>query len=151
VEGRVGWSWSSLKASHLDWLQAGKIRILMQIGLQKDPEIPGDPPLVLDLAKSEADRRALGIIFASQSMGRPYVMPPGVPQARLAEVQAAFAEMARDAAFLADAQAHGLEITGPKSGVEILRILDDLYGAPPDAILAAQIAMTAGEEKQRGR
>lgn len=150
VEGRVGWSWSSLKASHLDWLQTGKIRILMQVGLQKDPEIPGDPPLVLDLARSQEDRKALSIIFASQSMGRPYVMPPGVPQARVAEVQRAFTEMAHDPAFLADAQAHGLEISDPKSGAEIQRVLDDLYNSPPDAITAAQIAMKEGEEKTQG-
>ena len=147
VEGRVGWSWSSLKATHRDWLDNGTIRILMQVGLQKNPEIPGDPPLVLDLAKSEADRKALTIIFASQSMGRPFVMPPGVPADRVAEVQHAFMDMAKDPTFLADADSHGLEITDPKSGEEIQKILADVYSAPPESILKAQKAMKEGEEK----
>lgn len=150
VQGRVGWSWSSLKVSSKHWLDSGKIRILMQVGLQKNPEIPGDPPLVIDLAPTEKDRNALRLIFANQSMGRPYVMPPGVPRERVTDMRKAFMQMVSDREFLADAAAQNLEIVGPKSGEEIQQLLADLYNAPADAIAAAQAAMRDGEKRVQG-
>lgn len=151
VEGRVGWSWSSLKATQMDWLKSGQIKIIMQVGLQKNAEIPGDPPLVIDLAPTEMARKALTIIFANQSMGRPFVMPPKVPVERVAEVRRAFAAMIKDSGFLADAKQQNLEITDPKGGEEIQQLLVDLYNAPPDAVAAAQAAMKGGEAKVEGK
>lgn len=147
VEGRVGWSWSSLKASSMDWLKDGKIRILMQLGLQKNSEIPGDVPLVLDLAKSEKDKKALEIIFSRQSMGRPFFLPPGVSADRVAVVRTAFDAMVKDKAFLADAEKFHLEINDPKSGKDIEVILKNIYASPPDAVAAARSALASGEVK----
>lgn len=147
VEARIGWSWSSLKASKMDWLRDGKIHLFMQIGLQKAPDIPGDVPLVLDLAKSPKDKQALKIIFSTQSMGRPYIMPPGVPEERIALVQDAFMKMAKDPKFLADAEKHRLEISDPKSGPEIVELLKEVYASPEDAIAAARHAIRSGDLK----
>jgi len=147
VEGRVGWSWSSLRASNMDWLKTGKIRLLMQVGLQKNREIPGDVPLVVDLVKTERDRKALTIIFANQSMGRPFVMPPGVPPALVSKVRRAFAEMMKDPVFLMNAAKRHLEVSDPKSGEEVQELLEEVYASPPEAIAAAQSAMKEGEIK----
>ncbi|HEY4134616.1 MAG TPA: hypothetical protein VGO34_05320 [Alphaproteobacteria bacterium] len=147
IEGRIGWSWSSLKFTSMEWLQSGKITLLMQIGLQKNAEIPADIPLVLDLAKTEKDKSALKIIFANQSVGRPYVMPPGVPAARVVEVQHAFEAMMKDPAFLADAAKRRLEITDPKSGEEIEEILRDVYASSDEAIATARYSIKSGSYK----
>lgn len=149
VEGRVGWSWSGLKASNMNWLETGKIRLLMQVGLQKNPEIPGDVPLVMDLAKTEKDKRALKIVFSNQSMGRPYVMPGGVPAAQVAEVRRAFVAMTSDPAFLAEAAKRRLEISDPKSGEDIEAILKDVYASSEEAVAAAQRAIKKGEFKMK--
>jgi tripartite-type tricarboxylate transporter receptor subunit TctC len=150
IEGRIGWSWSSLKFTSMEWLQSGKITLLMQMGLQKNPEIPGDVPLVMDLVKTEKDKAALKIVFANQSMGRPYVMPPGVPAARVAEVQRAFVAMMKDPAFLADAAKRRIEISDPKSGEEIETLLKEVYASSQDAVLAARRAIKEGEFKMKG-
>lgn len=147
VQARIGWSWSSLRATQMDWLKSGKIHLLMQIGLTKHPEIPGDVPLVLDLAPSEKDKQALRIIFANQSMGRPYMMPPGVPKERVAIVREAFARMVKDAAFVAEAERHKLEINDPQSGRAMTELLREVYAAPADAVAAARAAITSGEIK----
>lgn len=149
VEGRIGWSWSSLRASKMEWLKSGKINLFMQFALEKHPEIPADVPLVLDLAQTEKDKKALKIIFASQSMGRPYVMPPGVPSARVSLVQEAFMKMVKDSAFLARAKKHRLEINNPVSGQQIEALLKEVYASPDDAIAAAQNAIEAGEFRRR--
>jgi tripartite-type tricarboxylate transporter receptor subunit TctC len=147
VEGRIGWSWSSLKATSMDWLEAGKITLLMQVGLQKNPEIPGDIPLVLDLAKTEKDKAALKVIFFAQSIGRPYLMPEGVPPERLTIVRNAFKQMVKDPAFLAQAKKEHLEIDDPKSGEEIEELLKDVYASPQEAVAAAREALKSGETK----
>src|SRR5260370_288564 len=81
VQGRCGWSWSSIKATRMDWVKAKKIIILIQMSLGKHPDLP-DIPLVTELAKSEEQRQIFKLIFARQVMGRPYMAPPGVPNGR---------------------------------------------------------------------
>ena len=147
VEGRVGWSWSSLRVANMEWLQTGKIKLLMQVGLKKNKEIPADVPLVLDLAKTQKQKQALLITFANQSMGRPFVMPPGVPPAVVAEVRKAFAQMIKDPAFLAEADRRHLEISDPTTGEEVEALLKSVYASQPEAIAAAQEAMKEGEVK----
>lgn len=149
VEGRVGWSWSSLKVSNMDWLQNGKIKLLMQVGLKKNAEIPADVPLAIDLAKTENDKNALKIIFANQSMGRPYLMPPGVPAAQVTEVRRAFVAMMKDPAFLADVAKRRLEVSDPMSGEEIEDLLRDVYGSSQEAITSARRAIKEGEFKMK--
>jgi tripartite-type tricarboxylate transporter receptor subunit TctC len=147
VEGRVGWSWSSFKATSMDWLKNGQIKLLMQVGLKKNPEIPAEVPLAVDLAKTEQDRAALKIIFSNQAMGRPYVLPPGVPAEQVAEVRRAFATMVKDPAFLAEVEKRKLEVSDPMSGEDIQSMLKELYGASPEAITAARNAIKQGEYK----
>ena len=149
VEGRVGASWSTFKTSAGQFLENGQAKLLMQVGLEKNPDIPGDVPLVMDLVKNEKDRAALKIVFSNQSMGRPYVLPPGVPAGRVAEVRKAFMAMVKDPEFIADATKRRLEISGPKSGEEIEAILKDVYSSSTEAITAARRSIKEGEYKMK--
>ncbi len=149
VEGRVGASWSTFKISAAKWLETGQVKLLMQVGLEKNDDIPGDVPLVMDLARNDRERAAMKIVFSNQSMGRPYVMPPGVPAARVAEVRRAFDAMVKDPVFLADANKRRLEINNPKSGEQIEAILKDVYSSSPEAITAARLSIKQGEFKMK--
>ena len=40
IDGRCGWSWSAIKATSLSWINEKKIRLLVQMGLSKEPELP---------------------------------------------------------------------------------------------------------------
>jgi tripartite-type tricarboxylate transporter receptor subunit TctC len=79
VKGRCGWSWSSVKATQMKWVQDKTITVLVQLALGKHPDLP-DVPLVMDLARTDEQRAILKTIFARQVMGRPYAAPPGVPK-----------------------------------------------------------------------
>lgn len=149
VEGRVGASWSTFKISAAKWLETGQVKLLMQVGLEKNPEIPADVPLVTDLARNEKELAAMKIVFSNQSMGRPFVLPPGVPAAQVADVRRAFAALIKDPAFLADAEKRRLEVNSPKTGEQIDAILKDVYGSPPDAIVAARLSIKEGEYKMK--
>jgi tripartite-type tricarboxylate transporter receptor subunit TctC len=137
VQGRCGWSFSSVKSTHMNWLTEKKINLLVQLALKKHPELP-DVPLIVDLAKNDEQKRILRIIFARQVMGRPFLAPPGVPQNRVAALRKAFMDTMNDKEFLAEAEKAQLEIT-PESGEEIQELVTELYQTPP------QIAQKAGD------
>jgi tripartite-type tricarboxylate transporter receptor subunit TctC len=129
LQGRCGWSYSSIKAAHPDWLAEKKIAILVQLALAKHPELP-DVPLITDLAKTEEQQQLLKFVFARQVMGRPYLAPPGVAPATVAALRRAFMETMADKDFLADAARGKLEIT-PVSGERIQALVAELYKTPP--------------------
>ena len=54
VKGRCGWSWSSVLATHKRWVDDKSINILVQLSLDKHPDLP-DVPLVDGFRQ---DRRA---------------------------------------------------------------------------------------------
>ena len=117
VQGRCGWSWSSVKSTHQSWIDDKKMIVLVQLSLNKHPELP-DVPLVTDFAKTDEQRQILKMIFARQVMGRPYLAPPNLPADRLAALRQAFMDTMQDKDFLAEAHKTQLEIN-PVSGEDV--------------------------------
>ncbi len=144
VQGRCGWSWSSVKSTRANWLRDKKVNILLQMSTSKHPELP-DVPFVMDLAKTEKDRKILELVFARQAWGRPFVAPPGVPADRVKALQAAFMATMKDPKFLEDAKKQKLEIA-PISGAEIGRLMVALYASPKDLVEAAKEAAEKTEK-----
>jgi tripartite-type tricarboxylate transporter receptor subunit TctC len=136
--GYMGTSYSSLKATRPDWIRDHKVNILVQISLNKDPDLP-DVPLVMDYA-NDKQKQALELILAPQAMGRPYMTTPGVDPARLAALQTAFMETMKDSAFVAEAQKEAIDID-PMDGPAVLALLGKLYTSTPDVVKAAQDAL----------
>ena len=139
VKGRCGWSWSSVLAAHMAWWKDKKINILVQLALNKHPDLPG-VPLVTELAKNPAQRQMLRMIFARQVMGRPFVAPPGVPADRVAALRKAFMETLTDKEFLADAKKARLEIN-PADGDKVEELVKEIYATPADVAKQAAAAL----------
>src|SRR5579863_2699745 len=89
VQGRCGWSWSSVKSTHKSWIDDKRMVVLVQLSLTKHPEL-ADVPSVTDFAKNDEQRAILKMIFARQVIGRPYVAPPNLPADRVAVLRQAF-------------------------------------------------------------
>ena len=49
VSGRCGWSWSSVISTQPGWLKEKKINVLVQLSLEKHPDLP-DVPIITDFA-----------------------------------------------------------------------------------------------------
>ncbi|HTS40269.1 MAG TPA: tripartite tricarboxylate transporter substrate-binding protein [Xanthobacteraceae bacterium] len=128
VDGRCGWSWSSIKSQKTDWLKDKKINVLVQLGMAKHPDIP-DVPFMLDLAKDQEQRQILRLVFASLVLGRPFMAPPGIPDDRKAALRKAFDDTMKDAEFLAEADKGRYEIA-PVAAATIDELLVDLYKTP---------------------
>ena len=144
VVGRLGWSWSSIKSRAPELLRDKKIRVIVQMGLTKAPDL--DAPMALDFAKSAADRRAMEVIFAATTIGWPSLLPPGVPAGMVKAYRAAYDAAMKDKKFLKDTKRRRLPVN-PVSGKEIHKILDRIYSFPAADIELARKAYTSGMEK----
>jgi tripartite-type tricarboxylate transporter receptor subunit TctC len=128
VDGVMGITWASIKATQAAALRDGKIRLMTQFGVRKHPELP-NIPLVLDSAKSEEDKAALRLVFSSQEVGRPWVAPEGVPANVVAILRKAFDDTMADAEFKADAAKRKLDLD-PTSGKELQEVVDNIFKTP---------------------
>src|SRR5581483_7985146 len=117
VNGYPSVFYSALMATHPTWYKDKLIKILVQMGLEKQPEIP-EVPFALDLASSPDDKQLMTAAFAPLSSGRPYLMPPGVPPDRVAFMRKAMMDTFADPDFVAEADKRGLGVDSPRSGKE---------------------------------
>jgi len=129
VDGRCGWSWSSLKTTAPDLVQDRKINVLLQLALSKNPSVP-DAPLVMDLVKDTADRQMLALLLGPLALNKPFFAPPGTEPARAAELRKAFAQALEDA----DLRAEVVRLTGedlePTSGKDMEKLIAEMYATP---------------------
>jgi tripartite-type tricarboxylate transporter receptor subunit TctC len=130
VEGRCGWSWSTIVATHPDWVKDKKIHVLVQLALEKHPDL-SNVPLIADMAKTTEQKQIIKLIFARQVVGRPYLAPPGIPKDRLAALRKAFMDTLADKDFLADAERSKLEIS-PVPGEKVESLMNEVYETPAD-------------------
>ncbi|HWE76227.1 MAG TPA: tripartite tricarboxylate transporter substrate-binding protein [Stellaceae bacterium] len=145
VSGRCGWSWSSVKSTSYALYQKKDIIIPVQLSLQKHPDLP-DVPLIMDETKDPKESAALKLIFARQSVARPYAAPPGVPADRVAALRKAFDDTMKDKAFLDEAQKTDLEVQ-PVSGADVQALVADIYKSSPDVVKLAADATKSESSK----
>jgi tripartite-type tricarboxylate transporter receptor subunit TctC len=138
VQGRCGWSWSSLLSESKPLLDGKKINIVIQLALQKHEDLP-NVPLVMDLPTTEQNKAALKLIVSRQSIARPFAAPPGVPADRVKALRDAFDATMKDPAFLAEAKKLNLEVR-PVSGADVEKLIKDVYASPPDVVKLAAAA-----------
>jgi hypothetical protein len=140
VQGLCGFSWSSLSAQRPDWIKTGFIRVLVQEHDKGHPAINKlGVPLAVDFAKTPENRQIMELIYSSETFGRPYMMPPGVPADRVAALRKAFMETMRDDELLAEAQKIGLDID-PISGEELQTLAEKIYATPAAIVEQAKQA-----------
>ncbi|MDB5508556.1 MAG: tripartite tricarboxylate transporter family receptor [Hyphomicrobiales bacterium] len=132
VEGRCGWSRSSLMATKAQWVTDKKVNLLIQAGLQKNPALM-DVPLAMDYVTNDRDKQLLKLAVAWDEMAWPFMAPPEVPAARRDALRKAFESALADPQLLAEAEREKLDVT-LVTGESIEKLLDDVYSTPPDIV-----------------
>ena len=125
-----GGSSAPFRARVLPWIAKGDDKVIMLMGMKRDPAFPG-VPTAIEVEATPAGKQLFEIAFAEQVMGRPFVLPPKMPADRVAALRAAFDATMKDQKFLADAETQKAHID-PVSGVEINALLERVYSAPPE-------------------
>jgi tripartite-type tricarboxylate transporter receptor subunit TctC len=139
ADGTSDVPWDVLKSGFPDLLRDNRLRIMMQVAPQKAADLP-DVPFALDYVKSAQDKAVFSLILAKLRYGRPFVAPPGVPEATVRQLRDAFARMSRDKAFLADAAKQRLEIN-PTGGAEMQKFIATAYKTPDTIVEKAKDAL----------
>ena len=125
-----GGSSAPFRARVLPWVAKGDAKVIMLMGMKRDPAFPG-VPTAIEVEPTPAGKQLFDIAFAEQVMGRPFVLPPKMPADRVAALRAAFDATMKDPEFLADAETQKAHVD-PVSGVEINALLERVYSAPPE-------------------
>ncbi|MEX0603579.1 MAG: tripartite tricarboxylate transporter substrate-binding protein [Marinobacter sp.] len=133
VDGYPSVFYGSLMSTRGEWVEQGLVKLLLQYGPQPEPAIP-EVPFLADLITDEDDLALLEVAFAPLTLGRPYLMPPGVPADRLAAMRQAFEDTFVDPEFLSEAKAIGLSTGAPRTGAEINAFMDRVFNTSPEII-----------------
>lgn len=139
VQGRAGNNFNSIKSENPALLRDKKIVILCQFGIERDPEF-ADIPLATDFAKTDEERQILKLVSADVPLGRPFLLPPGVPADRVAALRKAFDAMVKDPAYLADAAKANVDVA-PLGGLKLQQIVDELVATPAAVVEKTKKAM----------
>jgi tripartite-type tricarboxylate transporter receptor subunit TctC len=138
IDGRCGWSWSSIKSTRPSWIPEKKLNYIVHISESKAPEL-ADVPTLGDFA-NDRQKQVLKLVTSRQVMGRPFAAPPGVPEDRKQALRKAFDETLKDPAFLEEAEKLKLEVN-PVSGAAVDKLIADLYATPKDIVEEARKAI----------
>lgn len=138
VDGLCGWDWSSLKAQKSDWLRDKKLNILVQTALEPDAELTklGVPPMWKFVAKDD-DKKAAELVVSQQVFGRPYIAPPGTPDAQVKILRDAFEAVLKDKEFLADAEKAKIDVN-PLNGAKVQDVVQKVYASSPAVVARAK-------------
>jgi tripartite-type tricarboxylate transporter receptor subunit TctC len=140
VEGHST-SWTAVKVAHPDWRPDKKINIIVQYALKRHPEM-SDVPTVIELAKTDEQRRVLRAVMNATEIGTAFFTTPGAPADRVEALRRAFDATVKDPEFLAEAQRTKLTI-GPLPGEELQKLVSEVTSLSPDMIEKVKAANAA--------
>ena len=138
IEGR-GASWISVITQAPQYIAEKKLKPLVVDGLTPEPSIP-DVPLMMNVAKTAADKETMAFISSAAEFGRSVFVPPNVPADRVAALRAAFDATMKDPDFLADAEKRKIPIE-PQGGEALGKTAAKIASSSPQAVAAARKLM----------
>ncbi len=123
-------SWQSIKITNQDDINNGTWHILAQMNAERMSGLPGNPPTIPEIARTEEQRQLLlfGVSYPNQ-FGKVYFAAPEVPADRAAALAEAFKKTYADREFLAEAETAKLEIN-PMAPDQIKKLVTDMLAMP---------------------
>jgi len=129
LDGHPSAFFSSVRSTRPNWFAEKTAKAIVQYGPEKLAEL-GDVPFAPDLVGVD-DRLVMEAAFAPLALGRPFLIPPGVPPERVAALRQAFAAAIVDREFLAEAEKIGLGLNAPRTGEQMQALMERSYRSPP--------------------
>jgi tripartite-type tricarboxylate transporter receptor subunit TctC len=139
VHGVCGIPLSTVKTEWRDDYAAGRFKVILQLGHDKDPALDGVPH-IYDYAKTGDDRKLFDLIFGLQAIGRPFAAPPNTPEDRAQALRNAFDATLADAELRADAAKLQIDLT-PLTGLETAQFVRTIYASPSEIVARAKAAV----------
>lgn len=141
TDGLCGIDWSSLRSQKAEWVRDGKLRVLVQAGLEPSEELTKmGVPMIWDFFQNDMDRQVAELVIAQQLFGRPYIAPPETPAERVAILRRAFDLAMKDPDLLADAERARIDIL-PAGGERVQQGVAKIYATPKEIVDKARDAI----------
>jgi tripartite-type tricarboxylate transporter receptor subunit TctC len=142
VHGACGLGWTGLPTMHPDWFAGKKLmRVVVQVDVKGHRDLNAiGVPLAAQFAKTAEDRQVIELIESQGVFGRPYILPPNVPPARVAALRQAFTETMNDPALKAEAETMQLDVDA-MAGADLQALITKLYTLPPNVVARARQAL----------
>jgi tripartite-type tricarboxylate transporter receptor subunit TctC len=128
--------WTSIRIQRPQWLDGGKINVLVQFSTRRHPDLKGVPE-IYDLNLTESQRRAIQFLTIADAMVRPLVAAAGIPSARAAALRDAFKKTMEDPEFRAFANQTKMDLD-PLWWEETEKIVREVTSAPPETVALAR-------------
>jgi tripartite-type tricarboxylate transporter receptor subunit TctC len=144
LDGYPGIFYSALAAARPEWLVKNQAKVIVQFGSRALKELPG-VPFATDLAKNADDKLLMEAAAARQALGRPLVLPPGVPADRVAAMRKAMTDTFADPAFIADVKKNRMDLNASQSGQEVQDLIVRVSATP--AHIVERLQQLSGEAK----
>lgn len=130
IHGLCGFGYTSLLSVTPRWLAEKVVRIIAQENAKGAPALNKQGvPRTIDFAKTPEDRQVMELVYSQAVIGRPYVLPEGVPAERVAALRKAFMAALADPALLAEAKKMRLDVE-PISGDDVQTMVTQLFAMP---------------------
>jgi tripartite-type tricarboxylate transporter receptor subunit TctC len=142
LHGACGFALSSLKSVRRDDWKSGRLKVIIQLGYRKNPEL-ANVPHIYDMVKTDDDKKVLDLIYGRHALGRPIAGPPGLSKEVTEVLRTAFENTVQDKEFLDLAAKMHLPVD-PWNGEEVEKMIAQFVGYPQDIYDRAIKAMEVG-------
>ena len=123
------------------WIADKFVRIIVQENAKGTAELNKQGvPRTVDFAKTPEDRQVMELVYSQAVIGRPFVLPEGVPAERVAALRKAFMAAFADPALLAEADKMKVDVE-PIAGDEVQTMVAQLFAMPARIVERAKQAL----------
>jgi tripartite-type tricarboxylate transporter receptor subunit TctC len=141
THGLCGFGYTSLLSVRPQWIADKFVRVIVQENAKGTPELNKQGvPRTIDFAKTPEDRQVMELVYSQAVIGRPFVLPEGVPAERVAALRKAFMAALADPALLAEAEKMKVDIE-PISGDDVQTMVAGLFAMPARIVERAKQAL----------
>lgn len=134
---------NALRTSQPQWITEQKVRIILNVAFDNDPEFP-NLPRAIDQIKDPTDKAALEFFLLPYEFNNPFMLPPATPSDVVSMWRSAFAAAIADPAYRADAAKRQQDLS-PKSGEEVAALVGKLYATPESVVKRTLDAISPGK------
>ena len=138
-------NWASFKSDYAD-IESGDLKIVLQAGLERDPELP-DVPLLFEVTDDPEAKKILRYVSAGAPIGRSMMAHPDTPEEIIEALRQAFQAMITSPEFLAEAEKRQA-IIQPATGEQVEEVMAEIMSASPELIAAATKAMDTSDASE---
>jgi len=135
-------TWHGFKSTGVSLLESGKFNVIVQGGDSRDTDLP-DTELLKDVLAKRPDLWGVWLsLTRPETIGRPFILPPGVPVNRVRIMREAFAKAVQDPEFVASLAKLG-DGFDPSTSTEVEAAIHEIRVLPPERRNALKTLLSA--------